>query len=518
MAILRNVLGLDLGSHCVKAVELAQGFRSVEAEQMRLAPRAGELGVGELVERLVQVHQLRTDNVVTALRGDRLSVRNLSFPFTERRRLAQAVPFEVGDQLPFDLHQVVLDWDVLRSERGRADVIAAVAQRRAVSELIETLREAHCEPRVVEAEGLVLGNLSSVFDLEGHRLLIDLGHHKTTFCLLREGKAVSARSLAVAGLALTEALAQDRGLDAATAERVKCEEGIVDPALGVPGPKVSAVIDQIAGETVRLTAALEPLVPGGVSEVTLLGGTAQLDRIEEMLAERTNLPTARLALPRSEEGMGLVAGGSPLLFAPAVALALRGTPRARTSMNFRQDEFAQRVDLSRYRRDFGSTGVMAAIVAFLALLSFGTGSILEARRASQVEAQVAALYSEAFPGEPVPDNPLAAMREALRDANQRAEFLGVYRGNLSALDLLAEISRRIPADLDLVFEELSIDRQTVRIRVYSKSFEAADRLGAELAKFAPFAQARLGAIETEKRTGAKKFNVTISLAPPEERP
>ena len=109
------------------------------------------------------------------------------------------------------------------------------------------------------------------------------------------------------------------------------------------------------------------------------------------------------------------------------------------------------------------------------------------------------------------------MREAVRDASARAEFLGVYRGNLSALDLLTEISRRVPSDLEIVFEELNIDRQIVRMRVYAKSFEAADRLGAELAKFRPFAQARIGAIETDKKSGGKRFNVTISLAPTEER-
>ena len=112
---------------------------------------------------------------------------------------------------------------------------------------------------------------------------------------------------------------------------------------------------------------------------------------------------------------------------------------------------------------------------------------------------------------------MAGLREAVRNANERAEFLGVYRGNLSALDVLTEISKRVPPDLDIVFEELSIDRQTVRMRVYAKSFEAADRLGAELAKFAPFAQARIGAIETDRKRGGKRFNVTISLAPPDER-
>jgi general secretion pathway protein L len=518
LPILRNALGLDLGSHAVKAVELQQSFRRLEAVQVRaVAIDNAELDVSELIGRFSQVHQFATDHVVTAVRGDRISVRRLTFPFTERRKLAQAVPFEVEDQLPFEIEDVVLDWSVVGGDRSQAEVVAAVAPRSEVSALIDTLHAAGCDPRTVECEGLVLANLTAAFDLPGNRLLVDLGHAKTTLCALSGERAIGARSIGVAGRALTEVIAQDRTLSLQDAERVKCEEGIIDRTLGAPLPKTAAVIEQIANEIMRFVASMEPAFAGDFSQVTLVGGTAQLDRIDEMLAERTGLPTARIGLPRDEAGLGLVAGGSPVLFAPAIALALRGTARARTRLNFRQDEFSRRVDLSRYRRDFGPTAILAAAVAALAMVSLTTEAFVESLRAQNIEAQIAALYTEAFPGSSTPENPVAALRDAARQANQRAEFLGVYRGNLSALDLLAEISRRVPTDLDVVFEEVSIDHQTIRIRVSSSSFEAADRLGAELAKFPLFSQARIGAIETDRRTGGKKFNVTISLEPEGER-
>jgi general secretion pathway protein L len=518
LPILKKILGIDPGSHTIKVVQLQQGFRGLETEQVRAQPRGdGEQTLPELVAGLIEVHQLATEHVVTALRGDRVSVRRLALPFGSDRKLAQAVPFEIEDQLPLDLADVLVDWEVVRRERTRAEVVAAVAPKTAVSELIDTLHDAGCDPSVVEAEGLALANLTAAFDLPGNRVLVDLGHSRTTFCILAEGRPLMARSIDTAGRAITEALAQDRGLDLEEAERVKCEEGVIDPGLQSPLPKVAAAIDRIASEIVRLVASLETALEGAVTQVTLMGGTAQLDRIDELIEERSGLPTARIGLPRETDGLGLVAGGSPVLFAPTIALALRGTTRATTGINFRQDELARRVDLSRYLRGFGWTGRLAAGVAALAVLNFATGTALESRQARQSERQIDALYEEAFPGQPVPDDPLGALRKAAREAHERAEFLGVYRGNLSALDLLAEISRRVPADLEVVFEELNIDRQTIRLRVFSKSFEAADRLGAELAKFGPFADARIGAIESDKRSGGKKFNVTISLAPAGER-
>jgi type IV pilus assembly protein PilM len=517
VAILNNVLGLDLGGHTVKAVEVAQGLRTLEAVQVCQVLR-GDDEVPDLVRHLLEVHRLSTERVVTAVRADRTSIRQLAFPFGEKRRLQQAVPFEVEDMLPFELEDVVLDWERVGGDRTHARVVAAVAPRSVVSELIAGLHEAGCDPRIIEAEGLALANLTAAFDLPGTRLLVDLGHRKTTFCALADGRPLAARAIGVAGRALTEAIAQERALDLADAERVKIEEGLIDGVLGAPPPKVDAVLDQIANEIVRLVAGLEDLTPTPIAELTLCGGTALADRIDELLAERTGIPTARLGLPREEGGIGIVAGGSPVLFAPTIALALRGTARATTEINFRQDEFARRVDLSRYRREFGPTAILAAIVLVLGLISMGTNTYLEARRAGRVETQIAALYAGAFPGQPVPENPVAALRQAVGQANERAEFLGVYRGNLSALDLLTEISRHVPKDLDVAFEELSIDRQVIRIKVVAKTFEAADRLGTELAKAGPFADARIGAIETDKRSGSKKFTVTISLAAREDQP
>jgi general secretion pathway protein L len=519
MLILKNALGLDLGTRSVKAVELQQALRGVEAVQLREMRREdADEALPDLLGRFVEQHGLATEHVVAALPGEHLSSRRLSFPFRERRKLAPAVPFAVEDQLPFDLDDVVIDWEITGGDRSRADVTAAIAPRREVSELLGVLEEAGCAPRILEAEGLVLGNLAAVFDLPGRRLLADLGHEKSTLCLLVDGQAVAARTFPLGGRLLTEAFAQDRSFSAEDAERAKCEEGVFLTSSGSAPPHTAKVLDRFAREVLRTLGAVEGVLGGaGLDEITLFGGTALLDRLDVFLAERTGVSTARLGLPREGSWQGLVAGGSPILFAPAIALAVRGTTQARTQMNFRQDEFAVRLDVGQMLRDFRSTGWLAAAAAALALVSFGTSAVLGSRQAAAIEAQVARLYSEAFPNQPVPSNTAGALRRQVLEAQERADFLGVYRGNLSALDLLGQLSTLVPLDLDIGLEELTIDPQTLRMRVQAKSFQAADRIGLEIAKFGPFERARIGAIETDARTGGKRFNVTISLKDPEER-
>jgi general secretion pathway protein L len=518
MPVMRKSLGLDLGSHSLKAVELQQTLRDVETLQLRSQARAADdPPLAELLRHFVQQHGFSTEHVVAALPGGQLSSRLLSFPFRERRKLAQAVPFAVEAELPFELEDVVIDWELVGGDRTRAEVAAAIAPRREVSARLAVLEEGGCAPRTLEAEGLVLGNLASVFDLPGSRVLADLGHLKTTLCLLVDGRAVAARTVPVGGHHITQALAADRGLSLEEAERLKCEAGVFGPGGEAP-PATERALDRIAREVARTLGAVENLLGGrSPDELTLMGGTALLDRIDVFLAERTGIPTARLGLPPEGPWQALVAGGPPILFAPAIALAVRGTAQARTRMNFRQDEFAVRLDLGRVLRDFRWTARIAAATLALALVSLGVNAFLDAREARMLERQVAQIFAEVAPGQAVPANAVAALRQRVQEANERADFLGVYRGNLSALDLLTEISRLVPKDLDIALEELSIDRQTVRMRVRAKSFQAADRLGSELGSFGPFVDASIGAIETDPKTGGKRFSVTISLKPPEER-
>jgi general secretion pathway protein L len=218
-------------------------------------------------------------------------------------------------------------------------------------------------------------------------------------------------------------------------------------------------------------------------------------------------------MPPESEGSALVAGGDPVIFAPAIALALRGTAEARTRMDFRQDAFAYRTDLRQFfGRDLRWTAGLGAAAALLLVASVATSITLESRRASALRADMVQLYREAFPDQPTPERPLAAMRDAVSAARNRADFLGVYGANRSALDLLAELSRRVPKDLEVKFEEVNIDGRVIRIKVFAKGFEAADRLESALAREAPFTGAKAGEITTDRKRGGQTFNLNISLS------
>jgi len=183
-------------------------------------------------------------------------------------------------------------------------------------------------------------------------------------------------------------------------------------------------------------------------------------------------------------------------------------------MNFRQGEFAFRQDLSQlFNRELRPTAILAGVLLLLMIVSTATSIFLQHRRAGRYRAAIAQLYSEAFPERSeIPNDPVSALGRELRGAQSRADFLGLYSGNRSALELLAELSRAIPTDLDVRITEVSVDRNVIRLDVEATGYEAADRLTGVLSAVDPFQGAKVsGSIKTDQRSGGVSFNVSIPL-------
>ncbi len=520
--MLGRSLGLDIGSHAIKAVELRQTLRGIEVVRLQALPVRDEEPVADSLRALFVDQHLPADRVVTAIPGDRVTRRRVRFPFRDRRRLAQAVPFEVESEMPFDLEDVFVDWELVGDERSQADVAATVVTRTEVADQLESLRQAGLHPRVLEVEGLVLGNLAELIELPGTRVLLDVGHRKTTLCLLVDGRPRLARTLPIAGAAVTQAIGRGRGVGIDEAERIKHEDGIFGSDFDSEIHGARAAVDRLVRELVRSLGGMESILEGPaktrVDEITLVGGGARLRRLDEYLAERTGIATARLQVPPGAATGDFLAAGDPLRFAPALALALRGSLRARTHMNFLQAEFAPRVDLRAVGRNLRWTAGLALFALLLAGAWAATGIGIEAERADRLEAELAQLWSTAVPGRSAPRSVPKGLRQVLRETQQRADFLGIYGGNLSALDLLTEISGLMPPNLKIIFEELSIDGQVVRVRGHTPSFGAVDRFKTALAGFPHFSDIRVGDIQKDESRGGNTFSITISLRDAEGPP
>ena len=108
MPMIKNVVGLDLGSYSTKIVEIRQTLGGLEPVQAIESVNEGAQVIGaEDLADLIRENAFSLDQVTCALPGDRISLRRLEFPFRDRKRLNAAVPFEIESNIPFELDDVL---------------------------------------------------------------------------------------------------------------------------------------------------------------------------------------------------------------------------------------------------------------------------------------------------------------------------------------------------------------------------------------------------------------------------
>jgi type IV pilus assembly protein PilM len=515
----RTILGLDIGSYSAKMAVLRAGLRAVECtafEQLVFPREAPSEELEATLQLFLQNQDLPLEYVVTALDTDCLTQRHLRFPFSGAKRVTQAIDFEIDEAIPLPLEGTLRVHEQVLVHPERTDALVLIAPEDRVREHLDATRRMELEPRIVEAEGAVLANLSTYLGLaDTSRLLLDIGHEKTHLCLLVDGKPLAVRRIEIAGHHLTEILARDLGLSYDAAEEHKHERGVFEAGSTKPlTAGVGAVLDGLVREILRSVDALvgDPIDPIAPAGIVLLGGTARLSGLDAFLEERTGWPTSVLAVSRSNEGAGLFARSGAPVFAQAAALALRASNTDRvTQMDFRQGALEHRADLTALRPQLQLTLALFGVTMALWLVSAIADTWSAESRAAGLRDRIAALYEQTFPSAVRPGDPLANLQAQAREARDLAEHLGVTGRGITALEVLRELSERVPPTLDVRFDDIRIERRSIVAQGRTGDFVTADRLKQQLLAFDGFHDVEIADVTSDPRGGGKTFTLRIRL-------
>jgi len=512
----RRVLGLDIGSYSVKAVLSRGGLGRLEVRRFLQMPRdgEGEERDADVIRRAMAAYRRQEDlagaDVICAFPGQHASFRRLHLPFTDPKKIRQTVAFEVESQVPYEIEDLVLDYQVIHRSTDGADALVGLVQRKALGDLLGMLESGGVDPRILELDATALSNIAPfVKDGEGFVFIIDVGHEKTCLSGLRDRKLHSVRTIPLGGKALTIALAEDLGAESAEAERRKHEEGLA--LLQRSTPAFARTLDRLAREIDRTLTAPENTSLGRPDRLLLCGGTSRAEGMAEFLQERVGIPCAPLAL-RSDERLAWNLDPDDLPVLPqALGLSLRGALSTPVStLNLRREEFVYRRDLQVVRQKFMPSLVIVATLLLLLIGNVVAKTLKNRSIAAKLDARIEQVFREANPDVTRIVDPLAQMRQSLDEMKRRTAALGLYAGNVTALDVLREISSRVPADLDVTLSMLSIDEDRIRLQGTTQTFELAERLKSELERIPFFKEVNVGQVQAD-RGGGKSFDVTITM-------
>jgi general secretion pathway protein L len=516
-----RILGLDLGSHSVKGVVLDSNARNGSPKDWAEVRR----GEGERQETLrAAVRELlarpefqHVDQVVVALPGPSLVTHQLALPFSDPKRIEATIDFEVESQLPFDLSEAVFDYQVATQQKDKgSELLVGVVRREEMATLLGELGALGVEPRVVTHPGLAYHNLlvqqpGLLAGVEAETVaVVDIGHERTTLAIGRPGQGVEfARTFSSGGQNLSRALATEFQTPVQEAHHWKEAHGAM--ASAAQGPDA----ERAASAFVRgLQPVLRELRPSfkaftarsrrQVGAVLLCGGTARMPGLAEQLERDLGMPVRVLALP--PEASAVVPAAEQPTAAQAYTLALRGQASGARAprFNLRRGEFAFKGDYD-YVKD--KLGLLASFAATLFLLLIASGVVRNsvlARREAQVDAVLCEVtqrilgtceknYDKALNMLKGVESPAAALPK------------------MTAVNLLADMTSRVPKEVPVTFDRIDIDLERVTVRGETDSSSQIDAISTALRGHHCFKEVKEGKVE-KTRDGTKvTFRLDIQV-------
>ena len=308
----KTVIGLDIGSNAVRAVELtAHGRGPATLDRVGEVPLPpGTVRDGEVVDVDALAQSLRTlwssfgfkgRKVAVGVANQQVVVRQVDLPYLPEDELRRSLHLQVQDLIPIALDQAILDFhvtEVYEADDGTRfnQLLLVAAQRTMVGPILAALEKAKLKPVSLDLDAFaILRSLApqSLLDGEAGELLVDVGHGVTDIVVHENGVPRFVRILPMGGGSITDGLADALGLGRDDAEARKVAVGwsdAPDDVSAVIVERADLLVDEIRGSLDFYAAQAGSVAVG---RVVLSGGGGQLNGLAARLEETLRIPVER---------------------------------------------------------------------------------------------------------------------------------------------------------------------------------------------------------------------------------
>jgi len=343
----KSLVGLDIGSSAVKAVELkaagkgykvtAFGAESVPPDSIVDGAIIDGAAVADVIRRVFEGNKIQTKDVAASLSGNAVIVKKITLPVMTEGELAESIYWEAEQYIPFDIQDVNLDYQILDpgdAANGKAtmDVLLVAAKKEKIADYTGVIAQAGRTAVVVDVDAFALQNAFEVnYGIEPGRVvvLLNAGASATNINILQGDQSVFTRDISIGGNAYTEALQKELNLPFEQADQLKRGEPVDSVSFEDARPVLRAVTENVMLEIqktfdfFKATAASDR-----IDRIVVSGGASRAEGFLEMLTERFEAPVElfdpfkNVAFDAKRFQAGAVDAIAPTA-AVAVGLALR---------------------------------------------------------------------------------------------------------------------------------------------------------------------------------------------------
>src|SRR5499427_3635724 len=304
----RQLVGLDIGSSSIKAVELKStkaGYELVSFGMESLAPDTVVDGaimdapqVANAISKIFDAERIKTKNVATSVSGHSVIVKRVPLPLMTEEELYDRIPSEASQHIPFDIADVNLSYQLLESMDSQMDVLLVAVKKDKILNHTNVLAQAGKAPVVVDIDAFALQNCYEVnYEMDPSQVvaLLNIGASVMNINIIRGWTPLFTRDVSVGGNQYTDALQKELDLSFEDAEKLKMggtHAGVSDEQRAAILRSVSDILIleiQKTFDFFRATASGE-----NIRRIVVAGGTARVPGLLDLLKEEFAMPVEEL--------------------------------------------------------------------------------------------------------------------------------------------------------------------------------------------------------------------------------
>jgi type IV pilus assembly protein PilM len=303
----KGVVGLDIGSHAIKLVELSDRKGEFHLERVGVEPLSPEAIVDgsimdsslvvDAVQRLIEQTGVRSNQFATSVSGHSVIIKKIQVPAMGDDELADSIQWEAEQYIPFDIHDVRLDYVVLsQGEMGvdTMDVLLVAVKRDKINDYTSVISQAGKTPVLVDVDSLALENVfEHNYDVDPGSVvaLVNMGAGVSNITILTQGTSVFWRDISFGGNQFSERLQREFNLSHEQAEAMKRGQAVEDHSPADAQPILDAVSREMAVETQKtFDFFMATTSQSKVERLYLSGGCALTPNLREIFQEKFGVP------------------------------------------------------------------------------------------------------------------------------------------------------------------------------------------------------------------------------------
>ena len=342
----KPLVGLDIGSSSIKAVELTKSKRGYQLTGFAYESLGPDVivdgaimdapAVADTIKRSFLAAKFKPKGVSAGVSGHSVIVKRVVVPAMTPEEVEGSIQLDAEQYIPFELTEVNLDYQVVGPSMTTADepgmeVVLVAAKKDKIQNHTSVISLAGRSPEVVDIDAFALQNaFEANYDVHPDAViaLLNIGASLMNINITKGGMPLFIRDVSVGGNQYTDILQKELQLNFQEAEDLKLGKAGGSEAEMVQ-PLLESITEMLVMEVQKTFDFFRETYPNEtITRVLISGGTSHMLGLPEKVQETFRYPTEILN-PFKSIAMGPKVDAAkatslgPAL-AVAVGLALRG--------------------------------------------------------------------------------------------------------------------------------------------------------------------------------------------------